>query len=804
LNNLIQSKPPTPNLSNDYIENWKQNYNNWKNDSKDISVVKKQYNRCVKIIKALEDIDLTKTNVIECDIVLLQKDIELFNDLRKQLCDLKTNEPNKCSFNVTDIEFRIEKYTVWYLDQNPKWVEEPDIVKSLLVDSKSKLEKINKKLIELLDIHVQKPNIEMPNGPLTVGTKEELEQLIKSEIHLKRTNTDIEKWNVEWTSWTAFLETVPSCNVDSLLKRQQVLRKQETELSEKVKEYTNMIERINLLTNELNEIKKIEYNPECHVCCKQPMILRMAVINDQIKELVISSKKLKKNIDKSESLDAVRAELQKINVMLPIRETYERKVAFMNTENEIIKQSIIDHELEDVRLGKLASKWWYVYAEWQNNVNECKKEITECEQVIEKAETFLKEYNIYNKECQDALNETVALDAYSEWNLKYDRISKEFDVINQKLYSLMIATKKKELECLDYFKESAKWESELLDIIKESELSSFYAEWEIKYNELNTTYKKTALVCKWQNVYSEWNLKNTEYAAIKESIEIEKKIELLKRYVALQNFNDLQNSLNMAKNMMDSSYLELIKAKTEYDSGTVHFDKLNALETAYNELTKRFDCISEFQKIFIGKGSGSGGGGCDGFKQYINKSVVYPLIEESVNRFISNIDDFKFKIKIRKSNIIYVLEDRGSTPTLDHASGYQKFIIGLGMRLTLSRLGALGQKIPYMFIDEGFVALDATNIYKTKDIIDLIKEIGDYQFIMMISHLDAIREVAELQINVVRPIGSKSSNIRVGKKGWGGINVVVDKKIQVQLLEPKNSKTEEVVVKKRGRPRKNV
>jgi DNA repair exonuclease SbcCD ATPase subunit len=44
--------------------------------------------------------------------------------------------------------------------------------------------------------------------------------------------------------------------------------------------------------------------------------------------------------------------------------------------------------------------------------------------------------------------------------------------------------------------------------------------------------------------------------------------------------------------------------------------------------------------------------------------------------------------------------DRGNTPTLAMSSGYQRFIIGISLRLAFACIGATGQNIRHLFIDE--------------------------------------------------------------------------------------------------------
>jgi len=167
----------------------------------------------------------------------------------------------------------------------------------------------------------------------------------------------------------------------------------------------------------------------------------------------------------------------------------------------------------------------------------------------------------------------------------------------------------------------------------------------------------------------------------------------------------------------------------------------------------------------VGSSTGADTGGAEvtgGFKAYIYKHDVIPLIEKEVNAFLSTVDSFRLSIDFIKGGFNYSLHDRGSKPTLDNCSGYQKFVVGLAMRIALSRIGAVGQNIKHLFIDEGFVACDIDNIQKVSDILSSMMESNNYKSIMLMSHLDSIRDIAETRVNIGRSEDGETSFIRFG------------------------------------------
>ena len=96
------------------------------------------------------------------------------------------------------------------------------------------------------------------------------------------------------------------------------------------------------------------------------------------------------------------------------------------------------------------------------------------------------------------------------------------------------------------------------------------------------------------------------------------------------------------------------------------------------------------------------------------------------------------------------LQDRGNSPTLDKASGYQNFITGLGLRITLAKLGAVGQQFKHLFIDEGFTACDAVNMAKVPALLQSVMNFGQYKSIVLMSHLENVRDCASMVIDIER------------------------------------------------------
>ncbi len=74
---------------------------------------------------------------------------------------------------------------------------------------------------------------------------------------------------------------------------------------------------------------------------------------------------------------------------------------------------------------------------------------------------------------------------------------------------------------------------------------------------------------------------------------------------------------------------------------------------------------------------------------------------------------------------------------INKASGYQKFIIDLSMRITLSSIGISSLKSNQLFIDEGFSTCDQDHLNKIPLFLNSLLNI--YNSILVVSHIQEIK-----------------------------------------------------------------
>jgi ABC-type Mn2+/Zn2+ transport system ATPase subunit len=68
----------------------------------------------------------------------------------------------------------------------------------------------------------------------------------------------------------------------------------------------------------------------------------------------------------------------------------------------------------------------------------------------------------------------------------------------------------------------------------------------------------------------------------------------------------------------------------------------------------------------------------------------------------------------------------------------------------LTRIGAIGQQLKHLLIDEGFTACDSSNIEKVPMFLKSILDYGKYHSILLMSHLESVRECTHTMIHIQR------------------------------------------------------
>jgi DNA repair exonuclease SbcCD ATPase subunit len=181
-------------------------------------------------------------------------------------------------------------------------------------------------------------------------------------------------------------------------------------------------------------------------------------------------------------------------------------------------------------------------------------------------------------------------------------------------------------------------------------------------------------------------------------------------------------------------------------------ERLGRLTAKRGELEERRAALDSLASALFGDGGG--------VKRWMYETHVAPFLEAEINDFVGQIDDFKVSVSLKNADdLCFRIADRGACPSIEHASGFQRFVLSLGMRIALGRLGA-GTPVKHFFVDEGFTACDADNMRLVRPMLDAILNQGGFRSVFIISHLESVKDVADLSVQVERGGPKALSRIR--------------------------------------------
>lgn len=130
---------------------------------------------------------------------------------------------------------------------------------------------------------------------------------------------------------------------------------------------------------------------------------------------------------------------------------------------------------------------------------------------------------------------------------------------------------------------------------------------------------------------------------------------------------------------------------------------------------------------------------------------VLPNVEAAVNNLLSQMVDFSLRFEMDGKNVnMKIVYDDARVWPLELASGMEKFISGLAIRVALMSVSSL-PKSNFLIIDEGLGALDADNLASIFMLFDMLR--SQFELILLISHVDSARDVADGLIEIRRQDG---------------------------------------------------
>lgn len=143
----------------------------------------------------------------------------------------------------------------------------------------------------------------------------------------------------------------------------------------------------------------------------------------------------------------------------------------------------------------------------------------------------------------------------------------------------------------------------------------------------------------------------------------------------------------------------------------------------------------------------------DGYREWLYKTHIGPLIQERVNYVLRMIcDDRVISLDSEWLPAIDTLSwfilDGTSRVIIEKASGFQRFIVGIAIRVAFHQIGVCRIRFDQHFIDEGFTACDSDNIERVPAFLNAL--LGFYQGIYLVTHLEVLKACSPNHIYIQR------------------------------------------------------
>ena len=131
-------------------------------------------------------------------------------------------------------------------------------------------------------------------------------------------------------------------------------------------------------------------------------------------------------------------------------------------------------------------------------------------------------------------------------------------------------------------------------------------------------------------------------------------------------------------------------------------------------------------------------------------SKALPMIEGEVNNILGQIVEFGVQLEMDGKNINANIVYDDQRWSLEMCSGMEKFISGLAIRIALINVCNLPRP-NFLVIDEGFGTLDNENLTSLYMLFAYLKT--QFDFVMIISHIDSMRDVVDTLMEIKKVNG---------------------------------------------------
>jgi DNA repair exonuclease SbcCD ATPase subunit len=147
----------------------------------------------------------------------------------------------------------------------------------------------------------------------------------------------------------------------------------------------------------------------------------------------------------------------------------------------------------------------------------------------------------------------------------------------------------------------------------------------------------------------------------------------------------------------------------------------------------------------------------NGYQTWVFKERIVPDMCASANEIVSRIaTGCSLRLKgdvLDGVKLSWAIVSDGLPVRIHKASGFQKFIFGVAIRVAMAKMGGRSSSCRQFFVDEGFTSLDSVHLDKVPGFLHGL--IGDFDSVLVVTHMGKIRDNADVTIEI-RRTGNRS------------------------------------------------
>ena len=240
----------------------------------------------------------------------------------------------------------------------------------------------------------------------------------------------------------------------------------------------------------------------------------------------------------------------------------------------------------------------------------------------------------------------------------------------------------------------------------------------------------------------EREIKKSEVA--KKLKEQQANLELIKELKGLEKQQrSLEKDLRDAVKSCEEKKTLVLDLYKKSGGAEQHVKELELQKDQFEDLEKEYTTLDLLTKCMH----------ADGISYDIIKRQL-PVINNEISKVLTNIVDFEIFFENDGNRLNILIQHPGFSPRpIEMGSGAEKTISAMAIRLALLNVSTL-PKSDVFVLDEPGTSLDADNMEGFIRILDMIK--GQFKTVLLISHLDSLKDVVDQQIIIDKKDGFAS------------------------------------------------